>query len=845
MWKAAFRPLTALLVGFGAVLITAGQAGAEPDPARVCATASQLIDRGYLTEARALYKRVPGEAPVPCMAKDLQRIDERRTQVAALVKGGQRLLDQGKESEAAAAFTFRAALFLERDNAAALAGLTTVTEERPQPKGLSGEKDRWDALYRDWFVPLLQLAAAAAVGLIVLGALSGLLTRWLVRPQSVEWPRLARRSIGVLGGLLLVGSAVMLPLYAMFKPFTAPAVLPYRAVVTIVLALLAVVLAVVWAAFEPKGQSRRQVWADWRRLLGSLAAVSGAGLLACMTMLPEPPERLLVVYAVLSGFGVLLTAAALGQKLRLQVEAQTETGTPDTAATDYLLARLRTLGMERRQGFNAVPAVTSLSEKLRTEDLSVLPAGKVASTVSRLFFALRPDLTWRARIIAVDANRIAVTLNRNGQHAESVIFSRLDLGLPVVEDDKAKGRIRAQLLTGAAAIVLVRLSQSHPVLQPGLLGARNWRSVTLQVIASSESLIDNPDQRIPMLGRAVNEDQNYMLARLEYLWAHQSSASFDSPLYRQIATTTDRLLDGLTDDNSRALRIRGYYRSTSQWLNMYAQSGYTDIFLLRLAERSVSRLEAACKPLNDQSSPVAQLADRARPLAATFRSTIEALLNGREVTATSPPTHFLSPRHAYENACFDCALLSVSRGMPTTLADHAVQHLRVGLPTSRDVELSIKDPCLALLRGESGFQSLVNAPPTEFLKVQTFTDTAFAGVAEKLEAAGLSQPDEIIRRTTRPKDRADLATYLSISSFLVDRIRQIALLTRVHPDLADPWMINMLLKTGIDSPARLSKEIQMRKGPLMERLNELATAERATALHGIQHPEGWLAAGSR
>jgi hypothetical protein len=53
MWKAAFRPLTTLLVGFGAVLTAAGQAAAEPDPARVCATAGRLIEAGYLTEARA------------------------------------------------------------------------------------------------------------------------------------------------------------------------------------------------------------------------------------------------------------------------------------------------------------------------------------------------------------------------------------------------------------------------------------------------------------------------------------------------------------------------------------------------------------------------------------------------------------------------------------------------------------------------------------------------------------------------------------------------------------------------------------------------------------------------
>ncbi|MFD9511906.1 hypothetical protein [Streptomyces mirabilis] len=801
--------------------------------------ANQLIQDAHLTEARKLYERDPGENPVPCMAEGIRRIDNQRAAAAVQVKKGQQLLAEGKKTQAADAF--REALRKEADSAAALAGLNTATEEQPQPKGLSAKKDSWDDFYRNWLVPLLQLVAAAAAGVVVLGALSGLLAHWVVRPGSVVWPRHARVSIGVLGVVLLVGSGVMLPLYAMFKPFAPSAVVPDPAVLAVLFVLVVVVLAVASSASHQL--SRRPVWAHWSRLLLSLTAVGVAGWMAWRSGLSQPPERLVVVYVVLSCFAVLLTAAALGQNLRLQVEAQTGTGTADAAATDYLLGRLRTLGMERPQGLNAVPAVTSLST-LRSEDLSALPAGKVAGTVSRLFFALRPDLTWRARVISVDVNRIAVTLTRNGQHAESVIFSRLDLGLPAIEDDTANDRLRAQLLTGAAAIILVRLSQSHPELQSGLCGARDWRSITLQVIASSASLIDSPDNRIPMLGRAVHEDPNYMLARLEYLWAHQSSAPFDSALYRQIAETTDKLLDSLPNGGWQTLRIRGYYRSTSQWLNMYAQSGYSDRSLLSLARRSVGKLEAACKAITDEYSPVDQLARRAAPLAVTFRITIDALWDEEEPDDEPQATDFHSPRLSYENACLDCALLLISGGAPHH-ADHALQHLHVGLPTSRDVQFAIKDPCLALLRGDPKFQSLVGIPPHEFLRLQTFTDTAFAGVAMKLEAAGLSRPEEIIRRTNGSQGRAELATYLNIAPILVDRIRQIALLATVHPDLGDPWMLSLLLKSGIDSRARLSEEIRLRQEALMQRLIELARTEGASVLPGIAHPDGWLAAGRR
>ncbi|CAM5346628.1 hypothetical protein STANM309S_03531 [Streptomyces tanashiensis] len=430
MRRSVCRLLAAMLVGFGAVLVPAGRSVAEPDPARVCAVSDQLIKAGYLTEARALFNRLPDEAPVPCMAADLQRIDLRKAAAAAAVRKGQQQLAEKKNE--AAAKSFEAALAEERDNAEARAGHTAATAEKAPSKGLSEEKEDWDDFYHDWLVPLLQLIAAALIGIVVLGALSGLFAHWVVRPQSVVWHRAARSVIGTLGVVLILGCGVMMPLYAMYRPFAPQTVVADPAGLAFLIPALAVLIAVAQAAAtSPTRLMRPQSWAPWWRLLLATAAVIGAGLLAWLTVMSDPLERLLVAYAVLSCFGVVLTAVALGQNLRLQVEAQKTEGTADAVATDYLLARLRALGTERPpQGLTAVPAVTSLSS-LRTEDLSALPAGKVAGALSRLFFALRPDLTWRARVVLVDANRIAVTLTRNGHHAESTIFSRLDLGLPM------------------------------------------------------------------------------------------------------------------------------------------------------------------------------------------------------------------------------------------------------------------------------------------------------------------------------------------------------------------------------------------------------------------------------
>ncbi|MFF8293527.1 hypothetical protein ACF068_30550 [Streptomyces sp. NPDC016309] len=777
------------------------------------------------------------------MPADLQRIDKQRADAAVEVKLGQQLLEQKKYKEAET--VFRKALGLDAGNAAARAGRLSASEKQPSAQGLSAEKESWDTFYSNTFVPLLQLAAAAAIGVVVLGALSGLVAHFVVKPHSVTWNDYDKQGVALFGAFLLIGCALMLPLYAMFEPFSPTRTVLDLGRIFLVVAVVVGISAVARTRSRPE-QSLKRVLKDWFGFWGWLVGVpAGALLLGWWTGLSTPHERLLVLFIALSCVAVLLTAASLGQLLRLQVEARGATGAADAAATDYLLARLRNLGTERPPGLNAVPAVTSLSS-IPTEDLSALPVGKVAGALSRIFFALRPDRTWQARVVWVDENRVAVTLNRNGKHAESVIISRRDLGLPAVDDDKANARLRAQLLTGAAAIILVRLSKSHPQLRPGLCGARDWRSVTLQVIANSRSLIDNPDDKVALLGRAVHEDQNNLLARLEYLWAHQKQAGFDSPLYSQIAQTVDRLLGALTEsgDSWRTLRIRGYYRSTSQWLNLYAESGYSDRNLLRRARRSCIRLEDACETADaDRHEPVDQLAKRTRPLAATLRSTIDALITQQPPARPPDPIDFRATRLAYTNACLDCSLLEISGGAPP-YADHAVQHLRVGLPAERDVDDAKKDPRLAPVHSYAPYQDLVGVPPKEFLKLQPFADTAFAGVADKLAVAGLSNPREIIRRTIGV-GRTELATYLNVSPLLVDRIRQIALLTQVHPDLGDPVMLHLLLKAGIDSPTRLKEHVENDRSELMRELRQIAEAEGAPSVKGIRRPRGWLTAAKK
>jgi hypothetical protein len=356
---------------------------------------------------------------------------------------------------------------------------------------------------------------------------------------------------------------------------------------------------------------------------------------------------------------------------------------------------------------------TSLST-VDSEALSALPAGRVVGALSSLYFTLRPDLTWRARASIIDPNRVAVTLSRNGSHAASIIFSRLDLGLPpVATTDQAAAdgeRIRAQLLTGAAAFILVHLSDVHPQLQRGLYKARNWKSVTLHVIATSASLIDDATKRTSLLARAVNEDPQYPLARLEYLWALQGATKIGEPAYRQFADALDHELEELNLEEGSPLLIRALYRSTAQWINLHANDGYpADGQNLAAAVASAEKFENQCKANGGQRPRQwAQFAEEARPIAEIMQRQIEALLiTPRKIGPMRPVLTAMKtvvPRFAYENACLDCFLM----GPWAASADTAIQQLRYALPNERDREEAKDDPCLSSLRNRVDFRALVS-----------------------------------------------------------------------------------------------------------------------------------------
>ncbi|MBB4890390.1 hypothetical protein [Streptomyces netropsis] len=699
-------------------------------PAQVCKAADGHRLAGSLDRAKSLYESVnPVDSDQQCAVDGLRLVAEARQDATELVTAGQLMVRSG--DLAGAKDKFGAALRLDAGSAAAAAGIARVSDlkSRPLPTAVSNS----DRFYRDWALPLGRLVVVAAIGMLVLYALAGLCSRWLVKVDAVAWPAWIRRTMGSVGAFLLFAAAVMAPLFAMFSPFTPTWTECWVGALVIALVGVGAAALVLWAA-------RGDEWRRWRALLLALDVVMLAGILSVLLSSALSYDvRLMFVHIALTVIGVLLTAAALGQNLRLQVEVQQSDGSVNAASSDYLLARMKGLGTETRRSLRkstSTPGNSPLSQ-IPVEELSVLPAGKFVGPLIRLFFALRPDLTWRARVTLVDGNRVAISLSRNGQHAASAVFSRPDLRLP---EDPDQERAKAQMLTGAAAFILVQLSAVHEELQDGLYGASQWKSVALQVIASSKSLLAEDGTRnatkVGLLAKAVDEDPQNELALFEYLWAayglqlHEETdfGGFARAIYAQYdrsEVSKKKARDG--DEGWMPLKIRILYSIVTQWLNGYGpvDAGDTDPDADRTEKDKVrdyaAELDRLCDPskvawkgkeLQHQQAAMHPLA---RNLLDSLKALLDPLKEGQVTAIHSHEGPPASPRLAYDHACTHMLIArrsGLSAEARQQQMEYAIEDLRYAIVTEDDKKEALGDPCLTGLQSDPRFRRLVNSTGT-------------------------------------------------------------------------------------------------------------------------------------
>jgi hypothetical protein len=869
VWKSLARGsvaavLTALAIGAPARAVSPA-APFDVAAEAICATANGHRQAGSLDRAEDLYTTVKeGDGEKNCAVAGLKSVAEQRERAVETVIKGQKLIRAGKLAEAET--MFRSALTMDRGNEAASEGIAQVITLQDRPIGMASTN--WDRFYQEWVEPLGKMLLFSAVVLAVLYALAGLSSRLFVRTVAVSWPRNYRWTAGTLGFVLIFGAAVMLPLYAMFEPFTANRSLINAAAGVVMLTGLGLVGLVIGASTRTHRE-----WKHWLALmifLGVAVLMAGSLLLAprkspgveavgvvavlelgvvgaivimarcnrmyrmglciplsvtavlasALLLAPlKDTERLLVAYIVLALIGVVLTAATLGQNLRLQVEVQKPDGTVSAGSTDYLLARMKGLGTESPKELDratSVLATTPLS-KITSEDLSALPAGKVAGSLSRLFFALRPDLTWRARVTLVDADRVAMTLSRNGRHVESAVFSRRDLslaaippGLEETEKAAAQDRAHAQLLTGAAAFILLRLSEVHVELKDDLYGAERWQSVALQVIATSRSLIEDGEahdaERVELLSRAMNEDPQYVLARYEYMCAAFRRIDYEQSDYAAFAKSIDEyyVRSGLSrrgrDEGWASLRIRIMYTSATQWLNGYLNESQADEEMLQKAEQSVEELKLLCSE-QWKGRQLRRQAEQMLHFAENLEHCIQVLRRvppPADAAWLHPHEHDASPRLAWDHACLDCFLAGLRDQDRAQRLGQAIEDLEFAVATNEDKIAAAADPCFRPLLSDHRFRRLVGTLPQHFLDLP-----ALVPHKPQLIEAGINSALDLERRTQRVEQQDQLAAHLKISRVVIDQMRDVALLALVHPDLNDPGMLHLLSIHEVSSPAAL------------------------------------------
>ena len=618
-------------------------------------------------------------------------------------------------------------------------------------------------------------------------------------------------------------------------------VLPFFAVllVLLILARLATRLLPLDIRELQQDGARRLIW--WLGLLLLVASALAVTVLAA-GIAPGRPLLVWVEAGVVAGVGIGLVAVAAGMRLSLQVEASNATGQPDPAAVGYIVARLRALGTAPLRGLE-VPMQTDVTQ-LPSDALTTLPEGRVAAALFRLLRVVLPTVPWHANVAVMDSARAAVRVTRNGRAAKAVIISRPALGLSPAPGDGQQSedasRARAELLTGAAAFILVTLSEGHPQLKEGLCKATQWNSLTLQVLATEKPLADDEARARAALARAVDVDPSNHSARIAYLHHFGRQGSPDDR--KRFAESMDEeyilaFPDGRVASGFEALQLRILFSRAAGWLNIH------------LLERDET---AWRKALDAARQLITYLEERIRldrpedrwlkEFAASMQPAARYLWNG--VVATTPSNIAERPNpiidqtpeplslHArYERACWQAE--AQDGNTEAALRD---LELSVGLEELRTS--ARQDPSFALLRDDKRFKTLLYEPaPSDFLAL-----APFATHRDELAALGIAEPEQLHEHTASTLRRWRLARHLRVDAMVVEHWHGVAALAMLDQDLRSVPLLDLLLTVQVDSPAALHAAADdERIEQFIERLHKEAR-DRVVVAPTRQSVEKWVRA---
>jgi hypothetical protein len=706
----------------------------------------------------------------------------------------------------------------------------------------SPEIDNWNKFYATDIEAAYRFLGAFIVIGAVLFAASGLVSGMLVGVSAGEWNRAPLRITRVLGTVLILTAAAFLPLYAMFHPFLAADVVHIWAW-AVLLGLYAVMFVLfMWSQRGPgPWHFNEDALENWWPFLLSLVVISVACAILWFFGLNSAQPRLVMSYIALLLLSVITTSVSYGQSSRIQIEAKAGNGKAkrDGPSTEYLLARIKTLGLEQPHSLRFARNSKAFSA-LNSTDLSATPAGQIGSVIARVVFALRPGLTWHATVTFVDDGRLAMMLSRNGRLAAADAFSRRDVSLSPIKgaDHDSIDRARAQLLTGAAAFVLLKLAEVYPRLRQGLCGATRWRSIALQVIASSNSLSGDAENPLALLRLAANLDPGNRFAQYEYIRA--LAVEYEQTEFNEsTAMRLDELAQAIMSENEpgyAGLKLRILYDSAVDWLTIAARSsGQQRERSLQRAAASVTSLKDLCRSQTVTSVPdLKQIAEILESEADCLESNIGAFTHDE---AGDRPAK-LSPALAYNYACFEARRLTLpgTNGPARNgVLDLLFHDLSFALTTKETKAYARKDPFFDGVRDEPRFIALVDPAPTEFLDL-----APYRRFKSKLADIGYDSAPLFAAANTSPQQREETAKYLKVPSATILRMYELATIGAIDPAVVKPGLLHLLIELNVASMAQLRKELTPTSDGFLMRLREKAAEYGLANLSGVSNPYGWL-----
>ena len=629
-------------------------------------------------------------------------------------------------------------------------------------------------------------------------------------------------------------------------------------VLAIAVGLYLLILLTKAAARVPWPLFRQQRWRQALHIvaivvtaLGGIALAVGAGL----AWVHEAGWPWLVGLGVAALLALISWSWYLRLRKDLRLDVNKVGGQADPQKAAFLLGQLVAMGSEQPRSIRTVrqPDVTSLSATA----LSVLPGGNFLSTALQVLSATSTASPWQATVSMIDANQVAVHLERYGTSVTDIVADRRDLWFHDADPASICDIGDDGLLTIAAAVILAAMADAHDELERGLAGARKWQSIAGQVLAgqiqtghvasappkagqvlAGDVASASRKAQLALLARAVDTEPGNFAARVDYLYLAKGSST-SAAGQRQFAES----MDGLESDMREHLEQEPVYQRVLfnravGWLNTYLlqrAAGQPVRITWGNAQRRSRELREFLdhQPKDEKRADFwREMRERAEWVWRGVQATDPALGQGDQVADTPAAGAFVGEKRAVGNAptarqYYDCACTRAARrDYPAALKalELAVGDPELNVYAQTDASFAeLLDPERVQDPGHAGHLGPGHLPTADdvagFYKIigqpgaQRFTALdPFAKYGDALWAAGVHTEHDLLRLTNEAGQRRLFAQQLGVSELVVQRWRGIGELAASDPiperDREQRLAyLEMLLARDVDSLAELRRKV--------------------------------------